>query len=136
MARRSLVRRSRRDKPATSVLLSAVPPRAMGGRLRSRVNLVSYNSALTSRLPFKMLYCIRHIDVASIDSSLFERLVHDFSRWPDERLAGDIFVVSRLFAHQHDWRAVGSLAKDGLGRALVKMTCRAFARSFADLDET
>src|SRR5204863_4717579 len=90
------------------------------------------NSALTSRLPFKMLHRIRHINVASIDSSLFQRLVHDFSRWPDERFAGDILVISRLFSNQHDWRGFRSLAKDSLRGVLVEMTRRAFSRSFAN----
>src|SRR5882724_5235430 len=78
------------------------------------------DSALTSRLPFEMLHRIRHINVASIDSSLFERLVHDFSCRSDERFASDILVIPRLFSNQHDWRGFGSLAKDSLRGALVK----------------
>lgn len=43
----------------------------------------------------------------------------------DKRPAGDIFVIARLFAHQHDRCVRGSFAKHSLCRAFVKMARRA-----------
>jgi len=50
----------------------------------------------------------------------------------DKRLASDVFIIPRLFANQHNWRILGSLAKDSLRRVLVKVARRTFARSSAN----
>src|SRR5207237_2927275 len=90
------------------------------------------NSALSSRFPFKMLHGVRHVNMAAIDSRFLQSAVHDFARGSDKRLASDVFIIPRLFANQHNWRILGSLAKDSLRRVLVKMARRPFARSSAN----
>src|SRR5438094_10035891 len=90
------------------------------------------NSALTSRLPFEMFHCVRHINVASIDSSLFERLVHDFSRRSNKGLTGDIFIIPWLFADEHHRCACPALAKNGLRRALENATGPTIFRRLPD----
>jgi hypothetical protein len=79
-----------------------------------------------------MLHRISNVNLTAIDARFFERTIHDFSRWSDKWFAGDIFVVSRLFAQQHDWRARGSFPKNGLRGAFVKRTGDTLARSFAN----
>ncbi len=43
----------------------------------------------------------------------------------NKRFTGDVFIIPRLFANQHHHGALRALAKDGLRRALVEMTCLA-----------
>jgi len=83
------------------------------------------DSTLTSRLPFKMLHGVRHVNMAAIDSRFLQSAVHNFPRWSDKRPASDVFIIPRLFANQHNWRILGSLAEDSLRRVLVKVTCLA-----------
>jgi hypothetical protein len=94
------------------------------------------DATLTLRFPFKVLYRIRHVNMATIDSRFFECAIHDLSRRSDERFAGEILVISRLFSNQHHWRGFRSFAKDSLRGALVKMACRAIPRSFTDCAQT
>jgi hypothetical protein len=68
--------------------------------------------------------------MAAIDSRFFECAIYDFSRRSDERFAGEILLISRLFSNQHDWRGFRSFAKDSLRGALVRMACCATPRSF------
>src|SRR5437870_6140639 len=80
------------------------------------------NSALTSRLPFEMFHCVRDVNLGSINSSFFERLIHDFSGRSNKGLTGDIFIIPWLFADEHHRCAFRALAKNGLRRALEKVT--------------
>src|SRR5439155_8294983 len=90
------------------------------------------NSALTSRLPFKMFHCVRDVNLGSINSSFFERLIHDFSGRSNKGLTGDIFIIPWLFADEHDRCAFRALAKNGLRRALEKVTCLTIFRRLTD----
>src|SRR5439155_15441561 len=90
------------------------------------------NSTFAARLPLKMLHRVRDVNLAAIDSSFFERAVHDRSRGSNKRSAGNILVIARLFADEHDRCAPWSFAKNSLRRALVNRTRCAFTRSFAD----
>src|SRR5262249_45994271 len=80
------------------------------------------NPAFPARLPLKMFYRVRDVNLGPINSSFFERLVHDFPSWPDERFTGDIFIVARLFADEHHRCTLRTFAKNRLRRPLVKMT--------------
>jgi len=80
------------------------------------------NPAFPARLPLKMFHRVRDINLRSIDSSFFERLVHDFPGWPDERFTGDIFIITRLFADEHHRGTFRTFTKNRLRRPLVKMT--------------
>jgi hypothetical protein len=91
------------------------------------------NSAFPARFPLKVLYRIRNVNLASINSGFFKRPVHDLSCRPDERFAGDIFVIARLFPDQHHRCVPQPFPKHSLGGAFVKVTCGATARSFPQL---
>jgi len=97
----------------------------MSGRLRSRARLVSCEFDAYPAAPFKMLHGVCHVNMAAIDSRFLQSAVHNFRRWSDKRPAGDVFIIPRLFPNQHNWRILGSLAKDSLRRVLVKVTCLA-----------
>ncbi len=72
-----------------------------------------------------MLHGVGHVKSFTVDSRLPKRPVHDSSSRTDKRPAGDIFVISRLFTHQHDRCVRRSLAKHSLCRAFVEMARRA-----------
>lgn len=80
------------------------------------------NAAFPTRFPLKMFHRIRDVYLGSINSSFFQRAIHDFAGRPDERFTGDVFVISRLFANEHQSRGLGALPKNGLRCSLVKMT--------------
>ena len=94
------------------------------------------NSALSSRLPLKMLHRIGDVHFLAINPGFFECLIHDFPCRSDEWFACDIFVITRLFADEHNRRALWAFSKHRLRGALVKMTRRAFARRLAHLVQT
>ncbi len=78
-----------------------------------------------------MFHRIRDVNFLAIDSRFFERLIHDFPGRANKWFTLLIFVVSRLFADQHDRRVFRTLPEYGLCGPLVEMTCRAFARRIA-----
>jgi len=100
----------------------------MDGRLQFRASSVSDEYDVSAWLPFEVLYRVGDVHFLAIDSRFFERLIHDFSGGPNERFARDVFVIARLFANEHDRRALWAFAKDSLRCSFVKMTRRAFAR--------
>ncbi len=104
-------------------------PRAAGCDL-ARVWFLM-NPAFPARLPLKMFHCVRDINLRSINSGFFERLIHDFPSWPYKWLTGDVFVIARLLANQHDRCALGTFAKHSLRGALVKVTRFAILRRVA-----
>ena len=68
-----------------------------------------------------MLHHVRHIHLAAIDPCFFKSAVHDLSCGSNKRFPSDVFVISRLFANQHDRCAPGSFAKYGF-EPLVTLT--------------
>src|SRR5690348_8252165 len=90
----------------------AVEPGAAGGDLGS-VRLV-VDAPLAARTPLEVLDGVRHIDVVACDAGGLERLVEHVARRTDERMTGDVFLVSRLFADQHHPRIRASLAEHRL----------------------
>ena len=77
------------------------------------------NPAFAARLPFKMFYRVRDVNLPPIDSSVLERAIHDFPRRTNERFARDVFIIARLFANQHHRRMLRTFAKHGLGSAFI-----------------
>src|ERR1051326_3535302 len=75
-------------------------PRAAGSDL-ARIWFLM-DPPFAARLPLEMFHRVGDVNFFPINSSFFQRLIHDFARRPNERFTGNIFVVSRLFADQHD----------------------------------
>ena len=90
------------------------------------------NPAFAARLPFEMFNRVCNVNLRPIDSGVLERAIHDFPSRTNEWFARDIFVVAWLFANQHHRRMLWTLAKHGLGRALMQMACGALACRFAN----
>src|SRR5215470_10274050 len=84
----------------------------------TRVRLLM-NSTFTARLPLKVFHRVGNVNLRTIDSSFLERAIHDLPGRTNERFASNIFVIARLFANQHHWRALRSFTEDGLGCLLV-----------------
>jgi hypothetical protein len=101
----------------------------------ARVRLL-VNSAFPARLPFEVFHRVRDVNLRPIDSSFLKRPVHDFSSRTNERFAGDIFVIARLFANQHHPRMLRPFAKNSLCCAFVQMTRSAMKRRFAHGGQT
>jgi hypothetical protein len=80
-----------------------VEPPAAGVDL-ARVRLL-VDAPLALRLELEMLHRIGDENLASVDAGIGERAVKDAARRPHEWLAGPIFLVTRLLAHQHQPRA-------------------------------
>src|SRR5689334_15186302 len=94
------------------------------------------NPSFPARLPFKMFNRVGDVDLLSLDPGFLESAIHHLSRRTDERLARQIFRVSRLLADQHHGRAFRPLAENGLGRVLIKRTSGASTRRFREDIET
>ena len=109
-------------------------PRSAGGDL-ARIWFLM-NPSFAAGLPLKMFHRVRHINLGSINSSFLKRLVHDFPGGSNERSPGDVFIISRLFANQHDRGVLWAFAKHSLRCTLVKMTRRAVPRHILYFDQT
>src|SRR6516164_9925208 len=104
-------------------------PRSAGCNL-ARIRFLM-DPPFPTRLPFEMFHCVRDVTLGSINSSFFERLIHDFSSGSNERFASHVFVISRLFADQHHHCTLRTFAKDRLRRALVEVACLTIFRRLA-----
>src|SRR5437660_3085713 len=82
-------------------------------------------AALAARLEFEVFDGVGHIDARTIDAGLRERAVEHRTGRTDEWLAGQILLVARLLADEHDGRVRGAFAEHGLGRVLVERTAAA-----------
>jgi hypothetical protein len=82
------------------------------------------NAPFPARLPFEMFDRVCDINLPTVDPRIFQRSVHDLAGRPHERLAGDVFVIARLLAYQHDRRMFRPFTKNSLGRPFVKRTRR------------
>jgi hypothetical protein len=74
------------------------------------------------RRPLEMFHDIRDIDLSAVNTSLGERFIQKFSRRSDKWLSQAIFLVARLFAHEHDRGFRIPLSEDRLRRGLPKIT--------------
>src|SRR3954466_5332281 len=66
-------------------------------------------AALAARLEFEVLHRIGDEGLIARNAGIGERLVEDAPRWPDEWLAGEILLIARLLADQHDLGVVWPL---------------------------
>lgn len=94
------------------------------------------NATLSARLPFEMLYSIRHVDFCPVNSGCSESFVQQFTGGADERPPGEIFLISGLLADHHDFRPRGAFAEDDLcgvppqvaGLAILGCFCQVLER--------
>ncbi len=101
----------------------------------ARVRLLM-NSTFAAGLPFEVFHRVRDVNLRPIDSSVFERAIHDFPSRTNEWFAGHIFVIARLFTHQYHRCALRTFAKDSLGRSFVQMTRSAMSGCHAHRGKT
>src|SRR5262249_8304616 len=87
--------------------------------------------ALAPHLVLEVLDCIGDEGVPAGDAGFLERLIQHPASRPHEWLAGQVLLVARLLAHQHDMGASAPFAPDDLRRELVERTAPtgAFSRS-------
>lgn len=100
-----------------------IEPWAARGNLHS-VRLLM-DSAFAARFPFEMLYGISYIDIIAVDACSREGFVEDFSGRPYKRSSLQIFVIARLLANHHHFRARFSFPENGLCAALPKIAAAA-----------
>jgi hypothetical protein len=73
----------------------------------------------------EMLHCVGDENLRARDLRLRQGVVEDLAGGADERLAGEVFLVAGLLAHQHQVSAPASFAWDRLGCILIERTTRA-----------
>ena len=81
---------------------------------------------LASHLMLEMFHRIGDENLRARNSCIFQRPVENAPRRADKRLAGEIFLVTRLLADEHEVGRPAPLAWDRLCRVLVERTARAF----------
>jgi hypothetical protein len=121
---------------------SAVPQRHDDGRLDVRQFLVEpvvagldlalrrglVQAPLAARLPLEMLDGVGDVDGVAVDAGLGADTVEQLAGRPDEGLAGQVFLVARLLADEHDLRLLRAFAGNGLGRELPQFAAPAFVQ--------
>ena len=74
------------------------------------------DAALAARLELEVLHRVGDVCLLSRDAGLIEGDVEDPAGRPDEGFSGNILLVARLLADEHDFRRLRPLAKYCLGR--------------------
>jgi hypothetical protein len=75
-------------------------------------------AALASRLPFEVLNRIGDINVVAINASGLKRFVEELSCGTNERPPLQVFLIARLFTHEHHLGTNAAFAKHGLSASL------------------
>ena len=70
-------------------------------------------------LPFEMFHRVRDVNFSATDPRFFQCAIHDLSSRTNEWFPGNVFVISGLFANQHDRRCFRALAENRLRRFLI-----------------
>jgi len=83
-------------------------------------------SPLSARLELEVLDRVGHVSGAAIDTRIAERAVEQLSRRPDKGLPGQILLIARLFANEHQPCIDRTFAKHRLGCAAMQRAARAF----------
>ena len=88
------------------------------------------DSAFTAlrRCPLEMLYNIRQINLSAVNSCFGQRFIQNFPRRSDKGFSDEVFLVSGLFADEHDGGFRVALSEHRLRRVLPKIACLAAAR--------
>ncbi len=73
---------------------------------------------LTARLELEVLHGVRQVDLIARHTCRLECLVQDAPGWPHERTTEKVFLVTRLFADEHEVRGRRAFTKHGLCRSL------------------
>ena len=66
--------------------------------------------ALAAHFMLEVFHGVGDEGFGSFDAGVLQRLIKDAAGGPDERFAGEVFFVARLFADQHERRMARSLA--------------------------
>jgi hypothetical protein len=104
----------------------AIEPWPAGGDL-APIRLL-LDAPLAARLPAEVLRHVRDVRLRAVDSGLGERPLQELSRRADERPTGEILVVARLLADEHQGRVRLAVPADRLGGPLPEVTRPALLR--------
>src|SRR5438045_3579111 len=82
-----------------------------------------------------MLHDVGDVHDSAIDPRLLERAIEQLAGGADERMTGEILLVARLLADQHDARAFRPFAEHGLRGVFPQIAVAATLRGSADFGE-
>src|SRR5687767_11854484 len=83
------------------------------------------NSALAALLEFKVLDCVRNVNVRAVDLGIFQGAIKDFAGRTDKRMPPLILLVSRLFADEKKACLRPAFTEYGLRRTQVEIAASA-----------
>ena len=104
----------------------AIQPEAAGPHFAGIRPLVQ--AALAARLEFEMLHRVGDVSAGPVEAGFFQCFVEYLSRRSNEWLAGEVFLVARLFADEHHRRIARAFAEHGLCCVPEQRTTRAAFR--------
>ena len=105
------------------IAASGLEPRAAGGELAHARRLMDPPLAALHEL--EMLHGVRDVDPLAVQADLGQRAVEDLTGRADERRALEVFLVSRLLAHEHDPRVGRAAAEDRLRGVAIELAAGA-----------
>jgi len=78
---------------------------------------------------------VRDVGLLPIDTCFVERAVEELSCWSHERVASAVFLVTGLFANEHDARRSSSFPENRLRRVRVERTTPAVLHGLRECRE-
>ena len=79
------------------------------------------DAPLSPRFPFEMFHRIGDINLFPIDAGFHKRLMENLSGQSDKRMSLNVFLIARLFAHEHHSRFRAAFPKHALCSTLPKV---------------
>ena len=93
------------------------------------------DAALAARFPLEMLHCVGDVNFLAVDARFGEGGVEKFACRADEGKPFEVFLITGLFADEHDFRGRTAVAEDGLGGALPEVAILAVFCSASEFFE-
>ena len=89
------------------------------------------DAALAALFELEVLHRIGDVDAGAVDLGFGDGAVEDLPGGAHERRAGEVLLIARLFADEHQRRIDRAFAEDGLCRMLVEVAAGAGRGLFA-----
>jgi hypothetical protein len=91
---------------------------------------------LSAWFKFEVFHSVCEVRLFARNTGRMQALIEELTRWADEWLSLQIFLVSRLFADEHNGRVRRSVSTDPLRGVQVKITAAAEVECLRESAET
>jgi hypothetical protein len=89
------------------------------------------DATFAARLPLEMFDGVGYVNFFAIDAGFDERVIEQLPCGTDEGFAGEVFLIARLLANEHEFAVRGTFAENRLRAELPEVAVFAGFSGFA-----